>query len=105
MINIYFILHIIFTILVISIAFLPIKFIKQTSIFIIPSCLTILWLFTTCPINKYHITDTTKEYHFFKECFELCSIDISIKQCHKISTFIVCIIPTIIVYRCLYIKE
>ena len=57
MINIYFILHVICTILVISIAFLPIKFIKQSGIFIIPCCLTILWLFTTCPLNKYHNND------------------------------------------------
>ena len=105
MINRYFILHVICAILVISIAFLPIKFIKQSGIFIIPCCLTILWLFTTCPLNKYHTTDSTKEYHFIKECFDLCSIDISIKQCHKIATFIVSVVPSIIVYRCLYLSD
>ncbi len=99
--NFFFYLHFIFTIFVISISFLPIKIIKY-GFFLIPLLLTILWLFYKCPLNKLHQNPSQKNYHFIKECLLPICPTLTVKTCHKIATFLTCLIPTIIVTRLLY---
>lgn len=99
--NIFFYLHVIITILVISIAFLPLKLVKQ-GLFLIPCLLTIIWLtYNKCPINQLHQNVETKKYHFFQECLIPYFPNITIKKCHQIATFLTSFIPTFIIIRLL----
>ena len=101
--NIYFYLHVIFSLFVISLAFWPLKLLKQ-GLFLIPCLLTILWLtYNKCPINQLH-QPSKQKYHFFQECLEPIFPDLTIKKCHQIATFLTSFIPTCILFRLFYLS-
>ena len=101
--DIFLYIHYLLTLSFVLLPFLPLKFILDYKLFLVPIGLTVYWIiYDGCHISKIH----KNEKSYIRDLiYNLFNISLTEKQEMFLCGFSVCIIPTIIILRILIYKN